>query len=307
MIFSVIRFLISRTPYLRVNIVCRWTILKTAVKLTRLWRLLTKLQIVKPIFHQFYVERINETRDADIDMVSSDSISLHAGGKEILSDQEIVAAIAVSGLLPKATTLSLLLPLEEPNEESILLFNESRQVAVSTVKEIIEYYPITEFTRPVKIRMRRQVRDVRRLQSCPSDPMIYAAGSSTGEVILLEFSREEYVTLLTSRDAASRVTSLAFSSNGSRLGAADELGNIRIWIIDQIMSSQGFSKGVSPVQKFNVGRDLFAISFYMGCSTLLTAGYQKNSKEKTLRNSSNCPLDKSPVTVYCVYRLLTWR
>ena len=201
---------------------------------------------------------------------------------------------SVSGLLPKATTLSLLLPLEEPNEESILLFNESRQVAVSTVKEIIEYYPITEFTRPVKIRMRRQVRDVRRLQSCPSDPMIYAAGSSTGEVILLEFSREEYVTLLTSRDAASRVTSLAFSSNGSRLGAADELGNIRIWIIDQIMSSQGFSKGVSPVQKFNVGRDLFAISFYMGCSTLLTAGYQKNSKEKTLRNSSKCLSDGSP-------------
>ena len=260
--------------------------------------MLTKLQIVKPIFHQFYVERINETRDADIDMVSSDSISLHAGGKEILSDQEIVAAIAVSGLLPKATTLSLLLPLEEPNEESILLFNESRQVAVSTVKEIIEYYPITEFTRPVKIRMRRQVRDVRRLQSCPSDPMIYAAGSSTGEVILLEFSREEYVTLLTSRDAASRVTSLAFSSNGSRLGAADELGNIRIWIIDQIMSSQGFSKGVSPVQKFNVGRDLFAISFYMGCSTLLTAGYQKNSKEKTLRNSSKYLSDCEPVTVY---------
>jgi len=40
--------------------------------------------------------------------------------------------------------------------------------------------------------------------------------------------------------------------------------------------------GVSPVQKFNIGRDIFSISFINGSSYLLTAGQNKLGKGRTL-------------------------
>lgn len=66
--------------------------------------------------------------------------------------------------------------------------------------------------------------------------MLYAGGSSVGEVFLYEFACDTCVTLLSSRDASSRVTWLAFSPSGSRLATSDEAGNIRIWIVDQAVT-----------------------------------------------------------------------
>ena len=66
--------------------------------------------------------------------------------------------------------------------------------------------------------------------------MLYAGGSSTGEVFLFEFASDLPINLLSGRDALSRVTWIAFSPSGSRLAASDELGNIRIWIVDQAVT-----------------------------------------------------------------------
>ena len=254
-----------------------------SAQLSRLWKLLSKLQLVKPIFQQFYLDQIIDGRAAEYDMVSDDSISLQALGKEVLSGEEIVSALAVSNQLPKATTLSLLLPLNDTDPESSASFTDSRQIAISTQREIIEYYPINgeKLDQPIKIRMRRQVKDIRRLRACPSDPMIYAAGATTGAVHVIEFARDHHVTLLSPRDAGSRVTCLAFSANGSRLAAVEELGTIRIWILDQIINSHGFQPS-PPVSKFNIGRDIYAISFLKGCGSLITGGVTRLDKTRTL-------------------------
>ena len=74
-----------------------------------------------------------------------------------------------------------------------------------------------------------------------SDPMLYAAGSSIGEVFLFEFACDTCIMLLSAKDAPARVTCLTFSASGSRLASSDELGNIRIWIVDQaVVQKQGF-------------------------------------------------------------------
>ena len=71
--------------------------------------------------------------------------------------------------------------------------------------------------------------------------MLYAAGSSIGEVFLFEFACDTCVMLLSAKDAPARVTCLTFSASGSRLATSDELGNIRIWIVDQaVVQKQGF-------------------------------------------------------------------
>ena len=90
-----------------------------------------------------------------------------------------------------------------------------------------------------------------------------------GAVHVIEFAREHHVTLVAPREAGSRVTCLAFSTNGSRLAAAEEIGTIRIWILDQIINSTGFQPA-PPVSKFNVGRDIFVIAFLNGCGSLIT-------------------------------------
>ena len=77
------------------------------------------------------------------------------------------------------------------------------------------------------------------------------------------------MTLVAPREAGSRITCLAFSTNGSRLAAAEEIGTIRIWILDQIINSSGFQPA-PPVSKFNVGRDIFVIAFLSGCGSLIT-------------------------------------
>ena len=118
-------------------------------QLARLWKLLSKLHIVEPIFQQFVVQRLLESsKEHDFEFVSEDKAELLQTGRAILQDGEIVAALATSTVLPKATTLSLIYPLKEGSDEHTLNFmkNESRQVVVATGKELIEYYPRQQFS-----------------------------------------------------------------------------------------------------------------------------------------------------------------
>lgn len=92
-------------------------------------------------------------------------------GRPILHDPEIVAAVATSALLPKATTLSLIYPLKDASDENTLNFmkNESRQVVVATGKELIEFYPVLIGShQKMEIRMKRSAKDIRRLATCPT-------------------------------------------------------------------------------------------------------------------------------------------
>ena len=84
------------------------------------------------------------------------------------------------------------------------------------------------------------------------DPMLYAAGSSIGEVFLFEFACDTCVMLLSAKDAPARVTCLTFSASGSRLATSDELGNIRIWIVDQaVVQKQGVLRSFSNFSILN--------------------------------------------------------
>merc|ERR1711937_71598 len=99
-------------------------------------------------------------------------------------------------------------------------------MGAATGKELVEFFPVLIGSNSkMKVRMKKQYKDIRRLATCPTDPMLYAAGSSIGEVFLFEFACDTCVMLLSARDAPARVTCLTFSASGSRLATSDELGN----------------------------------------------------------------------------------
>ena len=122
--------------------------------------------------NHIYVYFLDEAlKENEFECVSgSDSEILH-GENIVLQDPEIVASIASSSLLPKATTLSLIYPLREENDENSLNFlkTESRQVVAATGKELVEFFPLLIGSNSkMKIRMKRPYKDIRRLATCPT-------------------------------------------------------------------------------------------------------------------------------------------
>lgn len=110
-------------------------------------------------------------KENEFENVSGDDTEILQSENIVLQDPEIVASIASSSLLPKATTLSLIYPLREENDENSLNFlkTESRQVVAATGKELVEFFPVLIGTNSkMKVRMKRPYKDIRRLATCPT-------------------------------------------------------------------------------------------------------------------------------------------
>lgn len=128
-----------------------------------------------------------------------------------------------------------------------------------------------------------------------SDPMVYVAGSASGDVYVIQFAANSVTRILSAKESKARIKCLTFCQSGSRLAALAEDGSVRIWIVDQILFSQQrknllFLKiliikiysVLPPVQRFNIGRDVLSICFLEGSSILISAGVHRNFSNSAL-------------------------